>query len=57
MYLFKQGVDTGSIIVQERVPILTNDNVEDLTKRIQKAEHYAFPNALRLVANGLVRYE
>lgn len=52
-----QGVDTGNIIVQERVPIFKNDTVEDLTKRIQKAEHYAFPNALRLVANGLTKLE
>lgn len=49
---YPQGVDTGSIIVQERVPILPKDSVEDLTKRIQVAEHFAFPNALRLVANG-----
>lgn len=57
VHFVDEGVDTGSIIVQERVPILTNDTVDDLKERIHKAEHYAFPNALRLVANGLTKFE
>ncbi|XP_055539678.1 trifunctional purine biosynthetic protein adenosine-3 [Wyeomyia smithii] len=49
-----EGVDTGAIILQERVPILPGDTEEILTDRIHQAEHIAFPKALRLIANGLV---
>lgn len=49
-----EGVDTGAIILQERVPVLKNDTEETLTERIHRAEHVAFPKALRLVTNGLV---
>ncbi|XP_058818015.1 trifunctional purine biosynthetic protein adenosine-3 [Topomyia yanbarensis] len=49
-----EGVDTGASILQERVPILKNDTEETLTERIHRAEHVAFPKALRLVANDLV---
>lgn len=46
------GVDTGAIILQEKVLILPNDTEDTLTQRIHKAEHYAFPNALRLLCSG-----
>ncbi|KXJ75023.1 hypothetical protein RP20_CCG012488 [Aedes albopictus] len=49
-----EGVDTGAIILQERVPVLKDDTEETLTERIHRAEHVAFPKALRLVANGLI---
>ncbi|XP_055591087.1 trifunctional purine biosynthetic protein adenosine-3 [Uranotaenia lowii] len=49
-----EGVDTGAIILQEKVPVLPQDTEETLTARIHRAEHVAFPKALRLVANGLV---
>ncbi|XP_053690579.1 trifunctional purine biosynthetic protein adenosine-3 [Sabethes cyaneus] len=49
-----EGVDTGAIILQERVPVVPGDTEETLTDRIHRAEHTAFPIALRLVANGLV---
>lgn len=49
-----EGVDTGAIILQERVPIEADDTEETLTERIHRAEHLAYPKALRSVANGLV---
>lgn len=49
-----EGVDTGEIIWQEQVPIRNDDTVEMLTERIHQAEHYAFPHALRLLANELI---
>lgn len=48
-------MDTGPIILQERVPVLQKDTVETLTERIHEAEHRAYPRALRLVATGRVR--
>ena len=42
-------LDSGKIINQEIVPILPNDTVETLTSRIQKAEHYLLPLAIKHV--------
>lgn len=55
VHFVDEGVDTGDIICQEQVEILDDDTEDTLTQRIHKAEHFAFPNALRLVANGLVK--
>lgn len=49
------GVDTGAVIWQETVPIHDNDSLDALTQRIHAAEHYAFPHALRLLANDLIK--
>ena len=44
-------LDSGKIIEQEIVPILPTDTVETLTSRIQKAEHYLLPLAIRHVGD------
>lgn len=54
VHFVDEGVDTGAIILQERVPILRNDTEEALTERIHRAEHRAYPEALRLLASGSV---
>lgn len=56
VHFVDEGVDTGAIIWQESVPILKQDTVEALTERIHKAEHYAFPHALRLLANDIIKF-
>lgn len=48
-------MDTGPIILQERVPVSARDTVETLTARIHGAEHRAYARALRLVATARVR--
>ncbi|XP_050559801.1 trifunctional purine biosynthetic protein adenosine-3 isoform X2 [Spodoptera frugiperda] len=55
VHFVDEGMDTGPIILQERVPVLQKDTVETLTERIHEAEHRAYPRALRLVATGRVR--
>lgn len=45
------GMDTGPIILQERVPILPDDTASCLHQRIQNAEHSLYPAAVRLLAN------
>ncbi|KAL0883449.1 hypothetical protein ABMA27_016828 [Loxostege sticticalis] len=55
VHFVDEGMDTGPIITQERVPVLKNDTLESLTERIHHAEHRAFPRALRLLATGRVR--
>uniref|UniRef100_A0A182LW43 Trifunctional purine biosynthetic protein adenosine-3 n=1 Tax=Anopheles culicifacies TaxID=139723 RepID=A0A182LW43_9DIPT len=53
VHFVDEGVDTGAIILQERVPIVRGDTEEALTERIHQAEHIAYPKALRLVANDI----
>lgn len=55
VHFVDEGVDTGAILVQASVPILPGDDEEALTQRIHKAEHWAYPRALTLLANGSVR--
>ena len=55
VHFVDENVDTGAIIVQEVVPIYDGDSVDVLKERILKAEHIAFPKALRLIASGYVK--
>ncbi|XP_048478784.1 trifunctional purine biosynthetic protein adenosine-3 isoform X6 [Plutella xylostella] len=55
VHFVDEGVDTGAIILQERVPVHRHDTVETLTQRIHQSEHRAFPRALRLLTTGRVR--
>jgi formyltetrahydrofolate-dependent phosphoribosylglycinamide formyltransferase len=42
-----EGVDTGAVIVAERVPVLEGDTVESLRERIQTVEHRLLPQTVR----------
>lgn len=42
------GTDTGPIILQAVVPVEQDDTEETLSARIQREEHRAFPEAVRL---------
>ncbi|MBI5778755.1 MAG: phosphoribosylglycinamide formyltransferase [Planctomycetes bacterium] len=44
--------DTGPIIVQKRVPVLANDTVHTLADRVFEAEKQAYPEAIRIFAEG-----
>lgn len=52
VHLVDAGMDTGPIILQERVPVLTGDTPESLHARIQEAEHRAYPSAISLLARS-----
>ncbi|MBM7617492.1 phosphoribosylglycinamide formyltransferase-1 [Weissella uvarum] len=41
-----EGTDTGKIIDQAAVPILVNDTLATLTKRIHETEHQLYPHVL-----------
>jgi phosphoribosylglycinamide formyltransferase-1 len=42
-----EGVDSGSVIVQERVTVRADDTVETLRARIQAVEHELLPKVVR----------
>lgn len=46
------GIDTGPVIVQRKVPVLPGDTVETLMSRIHAQEHIAYPEALQKIAAG-----
>jgi phosphoribosylglycinamide formyltransferase 1 len=48
-----EGMDTGPIILQEKVPVLVDDTPESLHARIQVVEHRLYPAAIRLAGEIL----
>lgn len=50
------GLDEGPTLVQKRVPVLPNDTPETLAARVLEQEHTAYPEAIRLIALGKVKY-
>ncbi len=49
VHFVDEGMDTGPIILQESVPILSDDTAECLHARIQILEHRLYPAAIRKV--------
>jgi len=47
-------LDSGPIILQEAVPVLSEDTEESLSQRILAVEHRLYTEAVRLVALGKV---
>ncbi|HEY0300553.1 MAG TPA: phosphoribosylglycinamide formyltransferase [Rhizomicrobium sp.] len=47
-------LDSGPIIAQAAVPVLTGDTPQTLAARVLEAEHALYPAALKLVAEGRV---
>ena len=45
-------LDSGSIILQKKIPIKKNETESSLRKRVLKIEHKIYPQAIRLVFNN-----
>lgn len=52
VHFVDEGVDTGAIIFQRSVAITEGETEESLTQKIHRAEHFAYPFALRMLVNG-----
>lgn len=52
-----EGTDTGPIILQAVVPVLTDDDEGALGSRILKEEHRIFPESLKLWSEGRLSIE
>lgn len=50
VHFVDQGLDTGPIVLQEPVPVRTDDSEQSLSLRILEKEHQIYPEALNLVA-------
>ena len=54
VHFVDEGMDTGPIILQESVPILSDDTAEVLHARIQVLEHRLYPAAIRKVGRAVL---
>ncbi len=43
-------LDSGSIILQKRIPILDGDTPDSLSNRVLEQEHIAYPEAIKIIA-------
>ncbi len=57
VHFVRAEMDTGPIIAQAAVPVLSGDTPATLAARVLEAEHTLYPAALRLVASGQVHCE
>ncbi|MBX9743235.1 MAG: phosphoribosylglycinamide formyltransferase [Chthoniobacterales bacterium] len=55
VHLVDEGVDTGKILGQARVPVLSSDTSVTLHTRIQEAEHELYPRVVNEFARGINR--
>ena len=44
-----EGIDSGQIILQRRVPVLPGDSAEDLQQRVLQLEHEMLPQAIGII--------
>lgn len=54
VHLVTPELDDGPILVQKAVPVLAADDEDTLAARVLEQEHKAYPEALRLLAEGRV---
>ena len=45
-------LDAGPVVIQAAVPVLANDTVESLSKRVLRQEHIVYPRAIRWFLDG-----
>ena len=55
VHLVDEGVDTGPILLQEPVPVKSDDTQKTLHERIHRVEHRLYPKAVRLLVEQKLR--
>ncbi len=55
VHFVDEGMDTGPILLQGRVPVLPGDTPEALEARVLRLEHRLYPRAVRLLLLGYAR--
>ena len=51
-----EGIDTGSIIQQEKITIYKNDTIKSLQKRWQVLEHDLYPKVIEKILSKKIQY-
>ena len=55
VHFVNEKVDSGKIILQEKVKVMQSDNVQSLSYRILQREHEIYPKALNQIASSMIR--
>ena len=55
VHFVNEEIDTGKIILQEKVKIMPEDSVQTLSDRILKREHVIYPRALEQIARDIIK--
>jgi phosphoribosylglycinamide formyltransferase 1 len=55
VHFVEKGMDTGPVIMQAVVPVLSDDNENSLSERILEYEHRLLPKALDFASRGRLR--
>ena len=55
VHFIDEGIDTGPVIAQERVPVRAEDTPETLRERVHEVEHRLLPKTARLFLAGALR--
>jgi len=53
VHFVNEKIDDGKIILQEKVKVMHNDNVQTLSDRILEKEHVIYPRALKKIASEI----
>lgn len=57
VHFVDEGVDSGPIILQEKVAIFADDTLETLEQRVHETEYKLYPRAIQLWLSGKVTIE
>ncbi|MBI4336168.1 MAG: phosphoribosylglycinamide formyltransferase [Candidatus Omnitrophica bacterium] len=57
VHFVDEGLDSGPIIIQERVAVRDDDTEETLARRIHKKEHIIYPKAVKWFVEGKLKIE
>jgi phosphoribosylglycinamide formyltransferase-1 len=57
VHIVDEGLDSGPIVAQQAVPVLSNDTADSLSARILQVEHVLYPRAVRLLLEGRCRVD
>ena len=55
VHFVNEKIDDGEIILQEKVKVIHNDNVQTLSDRILEKEHVIYPRALKKIASEIIK--
>ncbi len=54
IHFVDEGVDSGPVILQRKVPILPNDSLASLEARVHETEYKIYPEAIQLWLSGKI---
>ncbi len=57
VHFVTEELDGGPLIIQARVPVLTDDDPDTLAARVLVQEHILYPTAIRMFADGSLRMD